>query len=90
MKLCHIGLERHVGEVAGSICPGSHDVSVAGRRAAGLSQRRRRHFALVHAFLLVEGTGKRREEQAMTFYALAGTPEQDKVAPDTMAALCEL
>jgi hypothetical protein len=56
---------------------------------AGLSQRRRRTFALVHAFLLVEGRGEDRLAQAASFYHLAGAGPEDGVRSHTMAALAE-
>ncbi len=83
------GVDPEVGEIPGSICPGRYDVAVRGRKVAGLSQRRRRDYALVHAFLLVEGTGDAREQLAMQFYSIAHAPVADAVLPGTMAALGE-
>ncbi len=87
--LGELGLEPLVGEVAGSICSGRYDLSLGGRKVAGLSQRRRRNFALVHAFLLVEGEGRLREDLAASFYQLAGASPEEGVWPGTMAALAE-
>ncbi len=88
-SLGSMGLQPLVGEVAGSICAGRYDLSLDGRKVAGLSQRRRRNFALIHAFLLVEGTGQSREELAADFYAAAGATSEESVRPGTMAALAE-
>ena len=79
-----------VGEVAGSICAGRYDLSSGGRKVAGLSQRRRRRFALIHAFLLVEGTGREREDPARAFYDLAEAAPEDGVRQGSMAALAEV
>ncbi len=88
--LAGLGVACAVGEVAGSICAGRYDLSLDGRKIAGLSQRRRRTFALIHAFLLVEGTGQGREEIARAFYDLAGAAPQDGVRQGSMAALAEV
>jgi octanoyl-[GcvH]:protein N-octanoyltransferase len=85
-----LGLDPAVGEVAGSICAGRYDLAVAGRKVAGLSQRRRRNFALIHAFLLVEGDGSSREDIAASFYRLAGASPEEGIRRGTMAALREL
>jgi octanoyl-[GcvH]:protein N-octanoyltransferase len=85
-----LGLEPLVGEVEGSICAGRYDLSIGGRKVAGLSQRRRRDFALIHAFLLVEGDGRQREALAAAFYHLAWGPEVVRIRRGSMAALAEL
>lgn len=87
--LAALGLETVSGEVPGSICAGRSDLSVSGLKVAGLSQRRRRSFALVHAFLLVTGTGASRCEVARAFYRLAGG-SADMVRRDSMASVEEL
>ena len=88
--LVSCGLRPGVGEVPGSICPGRYDLALDGRKVAGLSQRRRRTYALIHAFLLVEGTGAERLERAEDFYRRAGAPPEEGVRPGSMAALQEL
>jgi len=85
-----LALPPSVGEVRGAICPGRHDIAVGGRKVAGLAQRRRRNFALLHAFLLVEGRGRERERVARDFYRLAGAPPEQTVLEGSMAALAEL
>ena len=84
-----LGLASEVGEVEGSICAGRYDLAIGGRKVAGLSQRRRRNFALVHAFLLVEGSGEERERIANAFYALAGATERESIRPASMTTLAE-
>lgn len=85
-----LGLDCQMGEIPGSICAGKYDISIEGRKVCGVSQRRRRQFALLHAFLLVEGSGTDRTKEAVTFYELAGAPPADSVRQGTMAALGEL
>lgn len=51
--LRQIGFEVTVGEVEGAYCPGRHDISVAGRKVMGISQRRTRQGILVHGTLNV-------------------------------------
>lgn len=76
------------GEVAGSLCPGRSDLAVDGRKLAGISQRRKRQFALVHAFLLVAGRSDDRIHLGREFYRLAGGPP-DALASGTMCTLAE-
>lgn len=77
------------GEVPGSLCPGRSDLAAGGRKLAGVSQRRRQRFALVHAFCLVGGCADDRIELGQEFYRLAGGP-QDSVVSGTMCTLSEL
>jgi len=78
-----LGLEPRVGEVPGGYCPGRSDMSVGGRKVAGVSQRRTRGAAGVMAFLLVEGEGAARGWLAAEFYRLAARAGG---APDPVAA----
>ena len=51
-----LGVEAHVGEIAGEYCPGSYTVSAAGRiKLVGSAQRVVRGGALLSAFILVGG-----------------------------------
>jgi lipoate-protein ligase A len=58
--LGELGLAAEIGEIADAFCPGRYDLSLGGRKIAGLAQRRRRtadggQAVLAHACLLVEG-----------------------------------
>lgn len=58
--LADLGLAAEVGEIADAFCPGRYDLSLGGRKIAGLAQRRRRtadagQGILAHACLLVDG-----------------------------------
>jgi lipoate-protein ligase A len=65
-----LNLTAEIGEIADAFCPGRYDLSLGGRKIAGLAQRRRRtadggQAVLAHACLLVEG------DLAAPFTALA-------------------
>lgn len=85
-----LGVPVQQGEVPGSICAGSTDLSAGGRKIAGLSQRRRRGFALVHAFILAGGRGDEREAVAEAFYRAAGATADEGVFRGSMVSLSEL
>jgi len=58
--LGQLGLKATTGEIADAFCPGRYDLSLGGRKIAGLAQRRRRALdggqaILAHACLLVDG-----------------------------------
>lgn len=55
-----LGLDAVTGEIADAFCPGRYDLSLGGRKIAGLAQRRKRaatggQAILAHACLLVTG-----------------------------------
>ncbi len=76
------------GEVAGSLCPGRSDLSIDNRKLAGISQRRRRQFLLVHAFVLVSGRADDRITTGRSFYQLAGG-RPELVVSGTMCTVSE-
>lgn len=58
--LARLDLQAEIGEVTDAFCPGRYDLSLMGRKIAGLAQRRRRaadggQAILAHACLLVNG-----------------------------------
>lgn len=74
-----LGLAAATGEIADAFCPGRYDLSLQGRKIAGLAQRRKRAASggqaiLAHACLLVEG------DLADPFGALAAF--EDSFMPD--------
>jgi octanoyl-[GcvH]:protein N-octanoyltransferase len=82
-------------EIEGSYCPGSYDLSIDGKKFAGISQRRIRKGVAVQIYLCVSGSGKKRAELIQQFYAKALNGAQTKfeypeVNPDVMASLSEL
>ncbi|MED3648812.1 biotin/lipoate A/B protein ligase family protein [Halalkalibacterium halodurans] len=82
-------------EIVGSYCPGSYDLSIDGKKFAGISQRRIRGGVAVQIYLCVSGSGAERAKMIRTFYdkAVAGQPTKfvyPRIKPETMASLSEL
>ncbi|MBE4907714.1 lipoate--protein ligase family protein [Bacillus luteolus] len=82
-------------EIVGSYCPGSYDLSIGGKKFAGISQRRLRGGVSVQIYLCITGSGGKRAELIKDFYQLSLKGEQTKlvfpeIVPDTMASLSEL
>lgn len=89
------GKEIQAYEIVGSYCPGSFDLSIDGRKFAGISQRRIRGGIAVQIYLCITGSGSQRAEMIREFYAHAvqGSPtkfDYPKIQPETMASLSEL
>jgi octanoyl-[GcvH]:protein N-octanoyltransferase len=82
-------------EIVGSYCPGSYDLSIDGKKFAGISQRRLKKGVAVQIYLCVSGSGSKRAELIQQFYRMAKQGEQTKfsypeIVPDVMASLSEL
>lgn len=82
-------------EIVGSYCPGSYDLSIAGKKFAGISQRRLRNGVAVQIYLCVNGSGSERAEQIGRFYTIAKKEADTKfvfpiIKPEVMASLSEL
>ncbi|PIC57746.1 octanoyltransferase [Sporosarcina sp. P12(2017)] len=82
-------------EIVGSYCPGSYDLSVDGKKFAGISQRRLRQGIAVQVYLCIEGSGSERAEIIREIYekGLQGQPTKFSypvIKPDTMASLSEI
>lgn len=82
-------------EIVGSYCPGSYDLSIGGKKFAGISQRRIRKGIAVQVYLCVEGSGAARAELIRGFYAKGLQGEDTKfdypaIKPEVMASLSEL
>lgn len=82
-------------EIIGSYCPGSYDLSIDGKKFAGISQRRIRQGVAVQIYLCVEGSGAARAELIKDFYETSLQGEQTKfvypqIVPEVMASLSEL
>ncbi|MDQ0207092.1 lipoate--protein ligase family protein [Alkalicoccobacillus murimartini] len=82
-------------EIIGSYCPGSYDLSIDGRKFAGISQRRTRGGVAVQIYLCVTGSGEARAEVIRNFYEVAlrdGEARYDvpTIRPEVMASLEEL
>jgi octanoyl-[GcvH]:protein N-octanoyltransferase len=82
-------------EIIGSYCPGSYDLSIEGKKFAGISQRRLKKGVAVQIYLCVNGSGGQRAELVKQFYKLAKQEADTKFAypeivPAVMASLEEL
>lgn len=82
-------------EIVGSYCPGSYDLSIGGKKFAGISQRRLRKGVAVQIYLCVNGSGADRAEQIRAFYEAAKREAETKwiypdIQPEVMASLAEL
>lgn len=82
-------------EIVGSYCPGSYDLSIEGRKFAGISQRRIRQGIAVQIYLCIEGSGSERAELIRDFYQISLKGEKTKfvypeIKPSVMASLSEL
>ncbi|MBA2872821.1 octanoyl-[GcvH]:protein N-octanoyltransferase [Anoxybacillus calidus] len=82
-------------EIVGSYCPGSYDLSIHGKKFAGISQRRIRGGVAVQIYLCASGSGSARAEVIRGFYERALKGEETKftypnIVPETMASLSEL
>lgn len=84
-----------VYEIIGSYCPGSYDLSIDGKKFAGISQRRMKNGIAVQIYLCVEGDGRARAELIRAFYKEGLKGEETKfrypeVQPEVMASLAQL
>ncbi|MDQ0154357.1 lipoate--protein ligase family protein [Robertmurraya andreesenii] len=82
-------------EIVGSYCPGSYDLSIGGKKFAGISQRRLKHGVAVQIYLCVSGSGSERAELIKNFYTLAKKDIETKfsypqIDRNVMASLSEL
>lgn len=82
-------------EIVGSYCPGSYDLSIGGKKFAGISQRRLRSGIAVQVYLCVEGSGAARAEIIRDVYDLGLQGKATKfsypsIRPEVMASLEEL
>lgn len=82
-------------EVVGSYCPGSYDLSIDGKKFAGISQRRIRQGIAIQIYLCIEGSGSERARLIRDFYQ-AGLQEEDTkfvypdIVPEVMASISEI
>ncbi|WP_462410187.1 lipoate--protein ligase family protein [Neobacillus sp. Marseille-QA0830] len=87
--------EIEAREIVGSYCPGSYDLSIGGKKFAGISQRRLKKGVAVQIYLCVNGSGAERAELVREFYHLAKREQDTKfeypeIEPEVMASLSDL
>jgi len=89
------GANIEAREIVGSYCPGSYDLSINGKKFAGISQRRLRGGVAVQIYLCVTGSGEKRADLIRQFYEISLKKEQTKfvfptIKPETMSSLSDL
>jgi octanoyl-[GcvH]:protein N-octanoyltransferase len=89
------GSKIEAREIVGSYCPGSYDLSINGKKFAGISQRRLRGGIAVQIYLCVTGSGEDRADTIRQFYDVSLKNEQTKfvfptIKPETMSSLSDL
>src|SRR3954447_21937148 len=87
--------EIEAREIVGSYCPGSYDLSIKGKKFAGISQRRIRKGVAVQIYLCVNGSGSERAEMIKNFYEQGKRGEETKsvypeITPTVMSSLADL
>ncbi len=65
-------------EIENSYCPGSYDLSIDGKKFAGISQRRMARGVAVQIYLGIDGNQDERAELIRSFYQKSGKDLQDK------------
>lgn len=88
-------VEIEAREIVGSYCPGSYDLSIDGKKFAGISQRRMKKGVAVQIYLCVNGSGAQRAELIKHFYELSKKGKETKhiypeIVPEVMSSLSEL
>lgn len=82
-------------EVVGSYCPGDYDLSINGKKFAGISQRRVKNGISVQIYLAITPDHQARAKLIKQFYQLGINGQATKftyptIQPDTMEALATL
>ncbi|MBM7601180.1 octanoyl-[GcvH]:protein N-octanoyltransferase/lipoyl amidotransferase [Virgibacillus halotolerans] len=82
-------------EIVGSYCPGDYDLSIHGKKFAGISQRRIKDGAAIQIYLDVAGNSQKRAAIIRQFYAISKKDAETNfdfptVDPNVMASLSEL
>ncbi|WKB35605.1 biotin/lipoate A/B protein ligase family protein [Terrilactibacillus sp. S3-3] len=82
-------------EIARSYCPGRYDLSVSGKKFAGISQRRIRRGVAVQIYLCISGSGAERARLIQHFYERGIQDEKTRfvypnIDPNVMASLEEI
>ncbi len=91
----HLASRIEAYEIIGSYCPGSYDLSIEGKKFAGISQRRLKHGIAIQIYLCIEGSGSERATLIRDFYE-AGLQQQETkfvypvIVPEVMASLSEI
>ncbi|MDG5787380.1 biotin/lipoate A/B protein ligase family protein [Evansella sp. AB-P1] len=95
LLLGKLGSQVVDGEIKESYCPGRYDLSVNGKKFAGISQRRIRGGVAVQIYLAVKDSGADRARLIKYFYdsAIQGAETKfvyPRIVPERMASLNEI
>lgn len=87
-----IGLETDAIEIPNSYCPGDFDLSIDGKKIAGISQRRRANATSVMIYISINGDQDKRSNLMRAFYQAGLQGEDSKwdfpdVKPEVMTTL---
>lgn len=88
-----LNLDIQEGEIKHSYCPGKYDLSVNGKKFAGMAQYRTKDAVMLMITIFVDGDQNRRSEWIRDFYAIANPlndPDYPCVESDAMKTLSEL
>lgn len=91
----HLAERIEAYEIIGSYCPGTYDLSIEGKKFAGISQRRLKHGIAVQIYLCIEGSGAERAKLIREFYEAGIQKIETKfnypvIIPEVMASLSEI
>jgi len=91
----HLAERIEAYEITGSYCPGSYDLSIEGKKFAGISQRRLKHGIAIQVYLCIEGSGAERAKLIREFYKAGIQKIETKfnypvIIPEVMASLSEI
>lgn len=64
------------GEITRSYCPGTYDLSIDGKKFAGISQRRAGNAVAVMAYISINGDQKKRSQLMKDFYEISNFPRR--------------
>lgn len=96
IKTAFKDFDEHIDayEIADSYCPGDYDLSINGKKIAGIAQRRLKGGIAIMIYLSVSGDQQKRAEMIRTFYDIGLKEKETKwdfptVHPDVMTTLEE-
>ncbi|WP_334329172.1 lipoate--protein ligase family protein [Companilactobacillus sp. HBUAS59699] len=67
------------GEITRSYCPGTYDLSIDGKKIAGISQRRAGNAVAIMAYISVTGDQKKRSQLMKDFYEISNYPKHENI-----------
>jgi len=67
------------GEITNSYCPGTYDLSINGKKFAGISQRRSGNAVAIMAYISINGDQKKRSQLMKDFYEIGNFPKHKNI-----------